>query len=149
MFYSELIYMFYTLKHDFLQCFFLVVNASLSEMIDIKAHFTKVRIQVDAVFWNPDQSGFLHCGNNCMRNSKTIEGFSSGRHIKPILQVTILVAAMLVSLPHSLSLENTTKCPTTFHIVHIIIPNYSWVIRILVHTLRWNFKSYYGVNQKW
>ena len=70
------------------------------------------------------------------------------RHIKPILQVIILVTTMLVSSPHCLALENTIKCPTTFHIVHIIIPNYNWVTRILAQTLRWNLKSSYGMNKK-
>ena len=35
---------------------------------------------------------------------------------KPILQVIILATAMLVSSFHSLVLENTTKCPRTFHL---------------------------------
>ena len=42
--------------------------------------------------------------------------------------------------PISLALENTTKCPATFHIVHFIIPNYNWVTRILVHTSQVKFK---------
>ena len=63
------------------------------------------------------------------------------RHLKPILQIIILTTAILVSFFHSLVLENTTKCPRNFHLVHIIIPNFNWVTRILVHTLRWNLKS--------
>ena len=62
-------------------------------------------------------------------------------HIKQILQIIILGTAMLVSFLHSLVLENTTKCPRTLHLVHIIIPNYNRVTRILAQTLGWNLKS--------
>ena len=57
------------------------------------------------------------------------------RHIKPILQVIILATAMLVSSLHRVVLENTTKCPLTFYLVHTTIPNYIWVLRILAHML--------------
>ena len=67
-------------------------------------------------------------------------------HIKPILQVILLATAMLVSSHHSLVLENTIKCPRPFNLVHITIPNYNQVTRILVHTLGWNLKSCYEVN---
>ena len=41
------------------------------------------------------------------------------------------------------------KSLVTFYSVHItIIPNYDRVTRILKHTLGWNFKSCYKVNQK-
>ena len=56
--------------------------------------------------------------------------FSCWHNINPILHVIILGTAMLVSFPHSLVLENTTKCPRSFHSIHTIIPNYNWVIRI-------------------
>ena len=51
-------------------------------------------------------------------------------------------------LLHGRVWENTTKCPVTFYLVHITIPNYDRVTRILKHTLCWNFKSCYKVNQK-
>ena len=63
-----------------------------------------------------------------------IEGFMWCR-IKPILQVIILATAMLLSILHSSVLENTTKCPRTFNLVHITIPNCNWVTRILAHHL--------------
>ena len=56
-------------------------------------------------------------------------------HIKPILQVIALATVMLISTPHSLVLPwNTTKCPRTFYLDYIIIPNFNWVTRILAHT---------------
>ena len=70
------------------------------------------------------------------------------RHIKPNLQVIILATAMLVSFLHSAALENTTKCPRTYYLVHATIPNYNWVTRIIPHTLGWNFKSCYEVSPK-
>ena len=53
------------------------------------------------------------------------------RHIKPILQVIILTTTMLVSFLYSLVLENTTKCPRTFYLVHNHDTNYNCVTRIL------------------
>ena len=70
----------------------------------------------------------------------TIEGFMR-RHIRPILQVIVLMTTMLVSSLHSLVLENTTKHPRTFHLSYIIIPNYNWVTRILARTLGWIWNS--------
>ena len=51
------------------------------------------------------------------------------RHIKPILQVITLASAMLVSFSHILVLTNTPKNSRTFHLVHIIIPNYKCLPR--------------------
>ena len=68
------------------------------------------------------------------------------RHFKPILQVITLATAMMVSSLHGAVLENTTKCPVTFYLVHTIIPNYNWVTKILAHThlagilIPWNQK---------
>ena len=78
-----------------------------------------------------------------------IEGFHyMWRHIKPILQVIALATAMLVSSLHGAVLENRTKCPVTFYLLHTIIPNYNWVTRVLAHTLSCSFNSFYEVNQK-
>ena len=47
-----------------------------------------------------------------------------------------------------LLLVGTTKCLVTFYLVHITAPNYDRVTIIVKHTLCWNFKSCYKVNQK-
>ena len=48
---------------------------------------------------------------------------------------------------HGRVYENTTKCLVSFYLVHITIPNYDRVTRILKHT-RGRIKSCYKVNQK-
>ena len=68
----------------------------------------------------------------------TIKGFHVS-HIKPILQVIILTTTMLVSSLHGVVLDNTTKCPVTFYLVHTTIPNYNWVTRIISTHTGWNF----------
>ena len=71
----------------------------------------------------------------CLPSTQTVQLWSSKRvfmwcHIKPILQVIILVTTMLVSFFYLWYLK-TTKCPRPFHLIDIILPNYNCVKRIL------------------
>ena len=52
------------------------------------------------------------------------------------------------SSSHTAALENTTKCPITFYLLHTTIPNYNLVTRLLEHTFSGNFDSFYEVNSK-
>ena len=63
-------------------------------------------------------------------------------HIKRVLQVIRIATSLLVSSPHRTVLGKTTKCSSTFYLVHTTLPNYNRVTRVSAHRLHWNFISF-------
>ena len=56
-------------------------------------------------------------------------------------QAKVIMTTRLVSFPHTLVLENTTKCYRTFCLVHTIIPHYNWGTGIFAYTLWWSWSK--------